>query len=100
MSILAPSLGPPPHGHTNKNLEAPAGITLQSGSRAVSPGQTMTETVPVNSHLYPACLPKSAPKSKIPCVTLETDVITDAMAARLAMSLLGHILFMKSQVPL
>ena len=33
---------------------------------------------------------------------LDTDdnVITDAMAARLAMSLLGHILFMKSQVPL
>jgi hypothetical protein len=39
-------------------------------------------------------------KSKIPCITLDTDVITDAMAARLAMSLLGHILFMKSQVPL
>jgi hypothetical protein len=37
---------------------------------------------------------------KIPIVRLDTDVITDMMAARLATSLLGHILFLKNQVPL
>jgi len=38
--------------------------------------------------------------SKYPVVKLETDIITDATAARLATSLLGHILFLKNQVPL
>ena len=38
--------------------------------------------------------------SEYPLVKLDTDIITDATAARLATSLLGHILFLKNQVPL
>ncbi|KAF8959404.1 hypothetical protein BDZ97DRAFT_1667258, partial [Flammula alnicola] len=34
-----------------------------------------------------------------PVARLDTDMITDATAARLATSLLGHVLFLKNQVP-
>jgi hypothetical protein len=36
----------------------------------------------------------------IPSVTLETEFVTDSMAARLCISLVGHVLFLKSQIPL
>lgn len=35
-----------------------------------------------------------------PLVRLDVDVITDSMAGRLATSLLGHVLFLKNQIPL
>ncbi|KAG6873605.1 hypothetical protein C0995_013978 [Termitomyces sp. Mi166 len=38
--------------------------------------------------------------SPIPIVSLDYDTITDSIAARLAISLIGHVLFLKSQVPL
>lgn len=37
---------------------------------------------------------------KHPTVRLDLDVLTDEVAARLGVSLLGHVLFLKSQVPL
>ena len=37
---------------------------------------------------------------KIPTVVLETQTISHTMAAALSLSLLGHTLFLKSQVPL
>ncbi|RDB20244.1 hypothetical protein Hypma_012607 [Hypsizygus marmoreus] len=40
------------------------------------------------------------PSTKVPIVSLEWDKIMDALAASLATSLLGHVLFLKSQVPL
>ncbi|THU76081.1 hypothetical protein K435DRAFT_974580 [Dendrothele bispora CBS 962.96] len=36
---------------------------------------------------------------RIPTVQLDVDVVTDGIAAKLATSFLGHILFLKSQVP-
>ncbi|KAG1815888.1 hypothetical protein EV424DRAFT_1411322 [Suillus variegatus] len=41
-----------------------------------------------------------APPTKIPSITLDADLVTDSMAARLCISLVGHVLFLKSQVPL
>ena|ERR1700722_8850870 len=38
--------------------------------------------------------------SRIPRVRLGVDVINDATAARLATSFVGHVLFLKNQVPL
>ena len=38
--------------------------------------------------------------STIPTVVLDTDVVSDNMAARLCTSFLGHVLFLKNQVPL
>ncbi|KAG2134899.1 uncharacterized protein EDB93DRAFT_1092518 [Suillus bovinus] len=40
-----------------------------------------------------------APPTKIPFITLDADLVTDSMAARLCISLVGHVLFLKSQVP-
>lgn len=36
----------------------------------------------------------------IPAVRLEVDEISSAMAARLVSSLVSHVLFLKSQIPL
>lgn len=38
--------------------------------------------------------------SQLPVVVLDVDCITDTLAARLAISLLGHVLFLKNQIPL
>ncbi|KAG2337090.1 hypothetical protein BDR05DRAFT_970626 [Suillus weaverae] len=43
--------------------------------------------------------PMPAPPTKIPFITLDADLVTDSMAARLCISLVGHVLFLKSQVP-
>lgn len=37
---------------------------------------------------------------RIPRLRLDADVIPDMVAAKLATSLLGHVLFLKNQVPL
>jgi hypothetical protein len=39
-------------------------------------------------------------KNRVPVVRLDVDAISDAVAARLATSLLGHVLYLKNQVPL
>lgn len=38
--------------------------------------------------------------NRFPLVRLDVDVITDSIAGRLATSLLGHVLFLKNQIPL
>ncbi|KAJ3561257.1 hypothetical protein NP233_g10304 [Leucocoprinus birnbaumii] len=40
------------------------------------------------------------PASNLPVVVLDVDILTDTIAARLATSLLGHVLFLKNQIPL
>ncbi|KAF8815795.1 hypothetical protein BYT27DRAFT_7155397 [Phlegmacium glaucopus] len=40
-----------------------------------------------------------SPLNNYPLVRLDADIITDSMAGRLATSLLGHILFLKNQIP-
>ena len=38
--------------------------------------------------------------NNFPLVRLDVDVITDSIAGGLATSLLGHVLFLKNQIPL
>ncbi|KAG1734442.1 uncharacterized protein EDB91DRAFT_1146908 [Suillus paluster] len=51
----------------------------------------------IYTNIQPA--PMLVPTTKIPCITLDADLVTDSMAARLCISLIGHVLFLKSQVP-
>jgi len=48
----------------------------------------------------PPLIDEVAGKSRVPVVRLDVDAISDAVAARLATSLLGHVLYLKNQVPL
>ncbi|KAF8874542.1 hypothetical protein BD779DRAFT_252120 [Infundibulicybe gibba] len=41
----------------------------------------------------------SSPPPRIPIVRLDTDVVVDEMAASLAVSFLGHVLFLKNRYP-
>ena len=38
--------------------------------------------------------------SGVPVVNLKVESVTDVVASRLAISLLGHVLFLKNQIPL
>ena len=42
----------------------------------------------------------STTASAIPTVVLDADVVSDNMAAKLCTSFLGHVLFLKNQIPL
>lgn len=80
MPVLAPSF-PAPHIDS----------TAQSCSEETS------NSVSIMAH------PESPPEntvSRIPRVILDVESITNTLAAQLATSLLGHVLFLKSQIPL
>lgn len=47
-----------------------------------------------------ASVADGSPLNHFPLVRLDVDVITDSMAGRLATNLLGHVLFLKNQIPL
>lgn len=47
-----------------------------------------------------ASVADGSPLNHFPLVRLDVDIITDSIAGRLAMSLLGHVLFLKNQIPL
>lgn len=92
MPILTPALNPP--GFEPEAQQKPidvVGTVDQLDSASLSPNLTPQKSQSSSAEL---------PKSKIPSITLLSDVITDSMAARLGASLLGHVLFLKNQVPL
>jgi len=61
--------------------------------------ESLTKAKPADEE-GPSPKGEGAPTCKYPTVRLDLDFITDEVAARLATSLLGHVLFLKSQVPL
>lgn len=89
MLILGPTTNPPQSQSTPSSLPQNA----EAAQQVILPSQTTSETNTPPDIQYPAY-------DKLPYITLDTDVVSDTMAARLAMSLLGHTLFLKSQVPL
>ncbi|GLB33210.1 hypothetical protein LshimejAT787_0100950 [Lyophyllum shimeji] len=79
MPLLAPAApGPIP----NIAPQAPLQLFKTSDERTVKIGESGLST------------------NNIPIVSLDVEKITDALAARLATSLIGHILYLKGQVPL
>lgn len=71
-------------------------LTL-SETQATTPTPPFIHTYDSVASITP---PAPASRGSIPLVKLDVDLVTDAMAARLATSLLGHVLFLKNQVPL
>ena len=55
---------------------------------------------PTNDVTRQPSIDEATVKSRVPVVRLDVDAISDAVAARLATSLLGHVLYLKNQVPL
>ncbi|KAF9449479.1 hypothetical protein P691DRAFT_759015 [Macrolepiota fuliginosa MF-IS2] len=66
------------------------------------PTDSSRETPPKTKENVQPDVSNQAPQatSKLPVVALDVDVLTDTIAARLATSLLGHVLFLKNQIPL
>ena len=95
MPVLTPTLTPP--GFELEAQRTP--IDAVGAVNRLDSASSNPTLVPQTGHSSSAELPSNS-KSKIPSITLLSDVITDSMAARLGASLLGHVLFLKSQVPL
>ncbi|KAJ3936165.1 MAG: hypothetical protein NXY57DRAFT_987028 [Lentinula lateritia] len=92
LRVITPLVVPHPLSDLS-NSAAERATTSQTPSKVqISPKQvdlqTETSAKDIND---------SVPK--IPRVCLDMDVIPDMMAARLATSLLGHVLFLKNQIP-
>ena len=97
MPILTPSYLPHPPGLSSHSPSSKATCLRAPGSQVPTP-PTSPEQDAVTQRSDPP--PKRECALKIPSVSLEVHSIQDNMAASLAIALLGHVLFLKSQVPL
>ena len=94
MPTLTPSYLPPP---ANTAFLSPA-CASSNGKNTSAATPTSPEQDPVTQRLDLPLVRKRT--LKIPFIELETPAIQEDMAASLAVALLGHVLFLKSQVPL
>ena len=82
----------------NAELQSPVVRAPYQSSIAHPPadGQPFADSQP------PSRMPHSSngPQLTIPAVRLDVDRISSSMAAQLASSLVSHVLFLKSQIPL
>ncbi|PBK72128.1 hypothetical protein ARMSODRAFT_932465 [Armillaria solidipes] len=84
MPLLAPSFSP-------LNVDLPVSVSTQRPITNATALKIVEESGGKDT---------AVEESKIPSVQLEMDSITDTVAASMACSLLGHVLFLKNQVPL
>lgn len=98
MPYLAFSDAPPPSqaiGAPGKNVKAAQTVPEKAPTRTESVPPITTTAVDVN-----IASNEHRPVNAYPVVQLDVDALSDAVAARLAASLLAHVLFLKNQVPL
>ncbi|KAI0915555.1 hypothetical protein AcV5_003741 [Taiwanofungus camphoratus] len=97
--ILAPTVAPP----SSFPINSPGPHTTLKTARTVPPHVSVppSTTAPVKNtdDNRTASQNDALSRLKIPAVVLDTPTISHSMAATVALSLLGHILFLKSQVP-
>ena len=88
MRASSPPRPSSPQGYTNTNPGGSGNAhTPDPGSGNPKPN-TSTNTNALN------------PATSIPIVRLDVDAVSDVLAAGLAAALVGHVLFLKGQVPL
>jgi hypothetical protein len=102
MPLISPAEAPP----TAKISSMTAEPSSKSSSSSITNGHSKSTPTKVGRSPKAGKDLKQAEEktdgitSRIPKVQLDIDVITDSIAAKLATSFLGHILFLKGQVPL
>ncbi|KAK7691094.1 hypothetical protein QCA50_006197 [Cerrena zonata] len=93
--LLSPSTAPP--SATKEGHSSPKSLSVTRSSS--SPLRVLADKTNGSTHdnnRQETVVPR---KFKIPAMILDTESISTAMAARLASSLIGHVLFLKSQIP-
>lgn len=95
MPIVTPSIHPPGYDISTASILPASLISSKEDSKS-----NRSTTIPSQTNVNLSYGSSLDSTSNIPSIMLGTDVITDVMAARLSMNLLGHVLFLKSQVPL
>ncbi|KAI0078818.1 hypothetical protein K474DRAFT_1770791 [Panus rudis PR-1116 ss-1] len=96
--LLTPSITPPP-SRTDSH-----GKAMPRRSSGVLSDRTNTTPEPQANHPSAKNATEKRPQMKpkrfnIPVMTLDSPTISSAMAARLASSVVSHVLFLKSQIP-
>ena len=93
MPLIGFNSTPPPSSHLLRNEEV-SNLDPSKGilSMVVSDGEAQADATP--------SVTDGSSLNHFPLVRLDVDVITDSIAGRLATSLLGHVLFLKNQIPL
>lgn len=93
MPLIGPNDTPPPSSHLLRDDETSNPDPLEGKLlKVVSDGGAQADaTVSVTD---------GRSLNHFPLVRLDVDVITDSIAGRLATCLLGHVLFLKNQIPL
>lgn len=77
----------------DKNTTTPQAMPEKAPENEPPPAATAT----ANANATPT---QDRPANAYPVVQLDVAALSDAVAARLAASLLAHVLFLKNQVPL
>ena len=98
MPYLTFSDAPPPSqtiGAPDKNVKAAQTVPEKAPTESVPPEAITTTAVDTSTATN-----GDRPPNAYPVVQLDVDALSDAVAARLAASLLAHVLFLKNQVPL
>jgi hypothetical protein len=91
MPLIGLNNSPPPSSHLLRDDEDSNRDPLKGELLSDGEAQADNATAPVTDGSF---------LNHFPLVRLEVDVITDSIAGRLATSLLGHVLFLKNQIPL
>lgn len=95
MILLTPSIAPPPSSHANDDMHVQATTTATLQPQAASTSVVArTESSVTQEEVI------RRRDMQIPTVILDAQSVTHPMAAALATSLLGHVLFLKNQIPL
>jgi hypothetical protein len=107
MPTLTPSYLPPPafSAIPSPHRASSNGASKGASKGASSNGTHFSATIPTSPKQDAVTKRQDIPSArkrvlKVPFVKLDTPTIQDDMAASLAVALLGHVLFLKSQVPL
>ncbi|KAJ3758120.1 hypothetical protein EV360DRAFT_44583 [Lentinula raphanica] len=84
MPLITPVAAPPLRNHPDHTGER---TNITPNAQPIAPQGTRTEHIGENS------------ARRIPKVCVDVDTVPDIMAAKLATSLLGHVMFLKNQIP-
>lgn len=108
MPVLVPSFLPPPPASTPIATSTVLANSKQALNGQPSSTSALPSPMPTSSQPQPLAQPTCGSttaendtlEASVPTVTLSQSIIEPELAAALASSMLGHILFLKGQIPM
>lgn len=110
--MLALTVIPPVPSSAYQNLNAASGNDSPTDGEIMALAESLSQVQVQEDNSFspqatsssaaeaPVVLDAPPSRSRIPSITLPAEKVSGAVAAQLGMSLLGHVLYLKNQVPL